>query len=195
MTLNKTTHGIKIGEVVELDYALSGATYSQSGATIVVTATSHGFIDGEKVILDFTSGTATEDYFEITAHTTGNFTVSSTVSVTTSGTVSITQPFKVITSSTDSFTVANLVSKSLTRNASIDPKGTCAFLTVDRSPDTDREFIDVDAITLTPNSPTALITTYDFTDKPNPYFFRIIVYDAAGTRTSVSSCSYTIRGF
>ncbi len=54
-------------------------------------------------------------------------------------------------------------------------------------------FIDVQAITLTPLSTTAKFPTYDFTDVANPTSFKILLWDAGGSRVS-GDCSWTLRG-
>ena len=64
------------------------ATYARSGTTITVTSTSHGFLVGHRVWLNFTSGTATDKIFTIvTAPDADTFTVTDTSSGTTSGNV------------------------------------------------------------------------------------------------------------
>lgn len=193
------SHEALAGDIVELDYNLTGATYTQTGTSVVVSKASHGFITGEKVILDFTSGSAgipSEDYFTITGYSSGNFTVTSTQSIAnTTGNVSIRQPFKVDSVAGNVLTITNLVSKTTSGSTGIDPVGTCVFLTVDRTSNTEREYIDVDAISLTANSITPIIPVYDLSDKPNPWFFRVLTFTTAGAATSVASCSYTVRGF
>ena len=67
------------------------ATYSQTGTAITVTFTAHGRVTGQRVDLDFTSGTAADGEFVITSHTANTFTVTSAASATTSGNVTIDQ--------------------------------------------------------------------------------------------------------
>jgi len=64
------------------------ATYSQSGTTITVTSTSHGYVAGDKAWLDFTSGTAVDGYYTVATAATNTFTVTAGTSATTSGNVS-----------------------------------------------------------------------------------------------------------
>ena len=61
------------------------ATYTQSGTTITVTKTSHGFAVGTFVDIDFTSGGATDGYFEVqSVPTDSTFTVTASSSATIS---------------------------------------------------------------------------------------------------------------
>lgn len=63
-----------------------GATYSQSSTTITVTLTNHGHLVGQKVNIDFTSGTAVDSTFVIASVPTANtFTVTAVAPLTTSG--------------------------------------------------------------------------------------------------------------
>jgi len=71
--------------------ATKAGTYSQTGTTVTVTFTAHGFIAGDRVFLDFTSGTATDAWFTIATAATNTFTVTRT-SATTSGNVTIYPP-------------------------------------------------------------------------------------------------------
>lgn len=70
---------------------LSG-TYARAGTTVTVTFNSHGFVVGDTVYLDFTTGTATDGAFVVTAVTTNTFTVTHGTSGTTSGNVTIYRP-------------------------------------------------------------------------------------------------------
>jgi hypothetical protein len=70
---------------------LSG-TYARSGTTVTVTYNSHGLAVGNTVYLDFTTGTATDGAFAITAVTTNTFTVTHGTSGSTSGNVTIYRP-------------------------------------------------------------------------------------------------------
>lgn len=59
------------------------ATYARSGSTITVTSTAHGLSNGSEVILDFTSGGATDGYYTITSVADANtFTVTDSASGT-----------------------------------------------------------------------------------------------------------------
>ena len=68
--------------------ATVAATYAQSGTTITVTKTSHGYAVGNFVVLDFTSGANNEldGFYKIeTVPNANTFTVTATISKTTSG--------------------------------------------------------------------------------------------------------------
>lgn len=58
---------------------------------------------------------------------------------------------------------------------------------------TDGDFIDVQAITVTPASTSAVIPVYDFVDAPNPTEFKILLFNTSGSRVS-GTASWTIRG-
>tara|TARA_A100001391_G_scaffold204691_2_gene201309 strand:- start:747 stop:1559 length:813 start_codon:yes stop_codon:yes gene_type:complete len=64
------------------------ATYSQSGTTITVTLTAHGFSTGLILSLDFTSGNGIDGIYTIQTVATNTFTVTGTTSQSTSGNVS-----------------------------------------------------------------------------------------------------------
>ena len=69
----------------DLDPDLStSATYGQSGTTITVTKTSHGYSVGDFVVITFTAGSATDGNYEITSKTDNTFTVTSATSATIS---------------------------------------------------------------------------------------------------------------
>lgn len=70
-------------------YPSQSATYSQTGTTITVTFTAHGRLVGQRVDMDFTSGTATDGEYVITSVTANTFTVTSAASATTSGNVTL----------------------------------------------------------------------------------------------------------
>ena len=59
-------------------------TYARSGNTITVTATDHNISNGEDVILDITSGGATDGFYTISNATTNTFTVTDSASGTIS---------------------------------------------------------------------------------------------------------------
>ena len=61
------------------------ATYGQSGTTINITKSSHGYSVGDFVVIDFTAGSATDGNYEIiTVPSSSTFTVTSTTSATIS---------------------------------------------------------------------------------------------------------------
>ena len=66
------------------------ATYARSGNTVTVTSTNHGLANGSQVILDFTSGNGSDNYYTITSVADANtFTVTDASSGTTSGNVTV----------------------------------------------------------------------------------------------------------
>ena len=63
----------------------SGVTYGQSGTTITITKTSHGYSVGDFVVINFTAGSATDGNYEIiSVPSTSTFTVTSATSATIS---------------------------------------------------------------------------------------------------------------
>ena len=68
-------------------------TYAQSGTTITVTKSSHGFSVGGFVVLTFSSGSGVSGNYEIQTKTTNEFTVTAAASQTTSGNVTISSEF------------------------------------------------------------------------------------------------------
>lgn len=65
-------------------------TYSQTTTVITVTKTSHGYLATEPVYLNFTSGTATSGFYNVTSVTSADeFTVTSATSTSTSGNIVI----------------------------------------------------------------------------------------------------------
>ena len=75
----------------DLDPDLSvSATYGQSGTTITVTKTGHGYSVGDFVVIDFAAGGATDGNYEITSKTDNTFTVTSASSATISSGTSCT---------------------------------------------------------------------------------------------------------
>ena len=66
------------------------ATYARSGSTVTVTSTNHGLANGSQVILDFTSGNGSDNFYTITSVADANtFTVTDASSGTTSGNVTV----------------------------------------------------------------------------------------------------------
>jgi len=76
----------------DLDPDLStSATYGQSGTTITITKSSHGYSVGDFVVIDFTAGSATDGNYEIvTVPSASTFTVTSATSATISSGTSCT---------------------------------------------------------------------------------------------------------
>ena len=66
-------------------------TYSQSGTSVTITITSHGVALGDKLTINYTTGSATNGTFLVASVTDSNvFTVTAASSATNSGNVSIT---------------------------------------------------------------------------------------------------------
>jgi hypothetical protein len=66
------------------------ATYSQSGTTITITATSHGLLAGDKIYLDFTTGTGVDAVTTVTSVSDANtFICTGGTSLSTSGNVTV----------------------------------------------------------------------------------------------------------
>jgi hypothetical protein len=63
-------------------------TYSRTGTTVTVTFNAHGLSNGDKVYVDFTSGSATDGYYTISNVATNTFQITDSASGTTSGNVS-----------------------------------------------------------------------------------------------------------
>jgi len=76
--------------IPDLHYTKSAktATYSQSGTTITISLTAHGFSTGLILSLDFTSGNGVDGIYTIQTVATDTFTVTGTTSQSTSGSVS-----------------------------------------------------------------------------------------------------------
>ena len=76
--------------IPDLHYTKSAktATYSQSGTTITISLTAHGFSTGLILSLDFTSGNGVDGIYTIQTVATDTFTVTGTSSQSTSGNVS-----------------------------------------------------------------------------------------------------------
>jgi hypothetical protein len=65
-------------------------TYSQSGTTVTVTATSHGQLVGSEVYADITSGTGVDGTYTVTSAADANtFTYTAGTSLTTSGNITL----------------------------------------------------------------------------------------------------------
>ena len=62
-------------------------TYTRSGNTVTVTMTAHGMGTGQYVELNFTSGSATDGYYQITVTDANTFTITDPASGATSGNV------------------------------------------------------------------------------------------------------------
>jgi predicted phage tail protein len=85
-------NAILLVATTDLDPDLSvSATYEQSGTTITITKTDHGYSVGDFVVIDFTAGSATDGNYEIQTKPNANsFTITSSTSATISSGTSCT---------------------------------------------------------------------------------------------------------
>ena len=73
---------------IDAQTALTG-TYTQSATTVVVTVSSHNLQVGQKIYVDYTSGTGVDEIVTVTALTSTTITYTSASSLSTSGNVSV----------------------------------------------------------------------------------------------------------
>lgn len=73
----------------------AGGTYSQSGTTQVITLSNHNLQIGQKVYLDYTSGTSVDETLTVTSVTPTTFTATSANSVTSTGNVNVYTPIDI----------------------------------------------------------------------------------------------------
>lgn len=194
----------------------TAATYSQTGTTtITVTSNAHGLIANDRVWLDFTSGTAVDGTYIVVTAATNTFTVTAASAATTSGNVNwikwntYASVNEIYATSFRYFRVRYDFSSSggddllvLTRlNVRLDSKlrndaGAGAANAADSGGTTvnfNIAFVDVQSISVTAASTSAVFAVYDFVDVPNPTSFKVLLYDAAGTRVS-GNFSWSARG-
>jgi hypothetical protein len=89
---NSTTPGYTtLATNLRLGVSSKSGTYSMSGTTTVtITCTNHGLTTGDSVFIDFTSGTAVDNYFnQVTVTNANTFTVIAGGALTTSGNCTI----------------------------------------------------------------------------------------------------------
>lgn len=79
---------------IDAQTAFTG-TYNQVGTAQVVTLSNHNLQVGQKVYLDYTSGTAVDEILTVTAVTPTTFTGTSATSATTSGNVNVYLPIDI----------------------------------------------------------------------------------------------------
>jgi hypothetical protein len=75
--------------------AATSGTYSQSGTTQTVTLANHNLQVGQKVYLDYTSGSGVDETLTVTAVTATTFVGTSAASATTTGNVSVYLPIDI----------------------------------------------------------------------------------------------------
>lgn len=83
------------------------------------------------------------------------------------------------------FTVTSATSATTSGNVTVHDGGTVVTFSV--------AFVDVQSITVTPATTTAVIAVYDFNDVPNPTSFKVLLFDTAGNRVS-GNFSWSARG-
>ena len=88
ITVTSATVSVRNTAVCDPTVQKSG-TYARTSpsATITVTMTAHGFVTGQRVFLDFTSGTGRDGTYEITKTGDNTFTCADAATTTTSGNV------------------------------------------------------------------------------------------------------------
>jgi hypothetical protein len=64
-------------------------TYSQTGTTATITITDHGLVNGQRVFVDFLTGTSRDGVYDITYINANSFSVTTVNSVSTSGNVNV----------------------------------------------------------------------------------------------------------
>jgi len=77
ITVTSGTSSIRNMAVADPTVSKSG-TYSQTTTTITVTIAGHGLVNGQRVFLDFTTGTSRDAVFAVTVTDANVFTVTST---------------------------------------------------------------------------------------------------------------------
>jgi len=87
ITVTSGTSSIRNMAVADPTVSKSG-TYSQTTTTITVTIAGHGLVNGQRVFLDFTTGTSRDAVFAVTVTNANVFTVTSTTA-STSGNVAM----------------------------------------------------------------------------------------------------------
>lgn len=193
----------------------TSATYSQSGTTITVTSASHGLVANDYVWLDFTSGTSVDGTYVVATAVSGSFTVTAASSLTTSGNVSWVKwtsypsVSEVFVTSFRYFRIRYdfasagfndlLLLNSL--NIRLDSKirndaGTGVANSADSGGTTvnfNLAFADVQSISVTPATTSAVFAVYDFVDIPNPTSFKVLLFNTSGARVS-GNFSWSARG-
>jgi hypothetical protein len=87
-SFNFYNFGLPIQAVRYMQAAKTG-NYLQSGTTVTVTIEDHGYVTGDSVYLDITSGGGVDETVPITGTTQNTFTCTATASASTSGTVKV----------------------------------------------------------------------------------------------------------
>lgn len=157
------------------------ATYTQSGTTITISATSHGLLAGDKIYLDFTSGDGVDAVATVTSVSDANtFICTGGTSLSTSGNVTI--KF-VVTFGSNSYIVNLSASGAFSIGSTLTVTGTgystAITLTDASSIDWDTNLGQTATVTLTDNR-----TMNAPTNLKNGAYYGLAVYqDSTGGRT------------
>lgn len=166
--------------------SLSG-TYTQSGTSITITSTSHGLLAGDKIYLDFTTGTGVDAVTTVTSVSDANtFLCTGGTSLSTSGNVTIkfvvtfgSNSYIVNLSSSGAVTFTSTVSVGSTLTVTGTGYSTGITLTDASSIDWDTNLGQTATVTLTDNR-----TMNAPTNLKNGAYYGLAVYqDATGGRT------------
>lgn len=158
------------------------ATYVQSGTTITITATSHGLLAGDKIYLDFTTGTGVDAVTTVTSVSDANtFICTGGTSLSTSGNVTV--KF-VVTFGSNSYIVnLNSITGALTLTSTLTVTGTGYSLPITLTDAStiawDTDLGQTATVTITDNR------TFDApTNLKNGAYYGLAVYqDSTGSRT------------
>jgi hypothetical protein len=182
--INKTTPAVTldVNGSANIGRDSISATYSQSGTTITITATSHGLLAGDKIYLDFTTGTGVDASTTVTSVSDANtFICTGGTSLSTSGNVTV--KF-VVTFGSNSYIVnLNSITGALTLTSTLTVTGTGYSLPITL---TDASTIAWDTnlgqtatVTLTDNRTVGAPTNL----KDGAYYGLAVYQDATGSRT------------
>lgn len=88
LTVTSGTSSLRNMAVCNPATAKSG-TYSQTGTTATITINGHGFTNGQRIFVDFTTGLSRDAVYTITYIDANSFSVTTANSVSTSGNVTV----------------------------------------------------------------------------------------------------------
>jgi len=93
--------------------------------------------------------------------------------------------YAVATAASGSFTVTSATSGTTSGNVTLHAGGTPVSFGIN--------FVDVEAISVTPSGTAPRVAIYDFQDTPNPTTFKVLLFDMSGTRVA-GPFSWSARG-
>ena len=93
--------------------------------------------------------------------------------------------YTVVTAAANSFTVTRSTSATTSGNVTLHAGGTPVAFGIN--------FVDVEAISVTPSGTVPRVAIYDFQDTPNPTTFKVLLFDMSGVRVS-GGFSWSARG-